>query len=229
MRHLTAIALVLFSTISTAGYGADFENGLAAANKGDYATALREWLPLAEQGDADAQFNLGQMYQMGWGVDKNYITAFDWYKKASAQGNPRAQYNLAHMYQNGWGVERDSQAAFKWYTVSAEQGDPFAQLNLGQIYRQRMKNYESAVKWYTLSAEQGVALAQYNLALLYGKGLGVKKDYATAHMWATISNQHGHREALGILEILDDNMTISQIRNAKKLLDECTRKNYINC
>lgn len=65
----------------------DFYTGLAAALRGDYATALQEWRPLAEQGDAKAQFNLGVMYNNGEGVAQDYITAHVWFNIAAAIGN----------------------------------------------------------------------------------------------------------------------------------------------
>jgi len=78
MRNLTAtlcltLAVLLFSP--TEGWSADFQRGYAAFQSGDYAIALREWTPLAKQGDADAQFNLGLMYANGDGVPRDYKTA----------------------------------------------------------------------------------------------------------------------------------------------------------
>ena len=70
---------------------ADFQKGLTAARSGDFATALREWRPLAEQGNAFAQSNLGVMYKYGQGVPQNYKTAIKWFRLAAKQGHPRAQ------------------------------------------------------------------------------------------------------------------------------------------
>ena len=66
---------------------ADYQKGLTAAQSGDFATALREWTPLAKQGDAFAQFNLGLMYDNGQGVPQDYKTAVKWYKLAAEQGH----------------------------------------------------------------------------------------------------------------------------------------------
>ena len=65
MRTLFIIPLVLMSLMSSPSWGGDFNKGLTAAQNGDFATALKEWKPLAEQGDADAQYNLGVMYRDG--------------------------------------------------------------------------------------------------------------------------------------------------------------------
>ena len=74
---------------------------------GDYSTALQEWKPLADQGDASAQTNLGVMYKFGQGVLQDYAEAVRWYRLAADQGDARAQLSLGVMYANGWGVLQD--------------------------------------------------------------------------------------------------------------------------
>ena len=78
-----------------------FQQGLAAAEKGDHQTAFQFWKPLAEQGYASAQFNLGVMYSKGEGVKQDDIEAVKWYRKAAEQGHKNAQYNLGVMYYDG--------------------------------------------------------------------------------------------------------------------------------
>jgi len=97
----------------------DFDKGLAAAQRGDFATALREWTPRAEQGDADAQLNLGRMYKKGDGVTQDYRTALKWYRLAAEQGILDAQTNLGAMYDNGQGVTKDYKVAVKWFRLAA--------------------------------------------------------------------------------------------------------------
>jgi uncharacterized protein len=112
----------------------DFDKGLAAAQSGDYQTALAEWLPLAEQGNAVAQFNLGVMYDDGEGVPQNDAEAVKWYKLAAEQGDADAQYNLGVMYDDGEGVPQNDAEAVKWYKLAADQGNAKAQSNLGVMY-----------------------------------------------------------------------------------------------
>ena len=100
-KTLITFFTFLFCLTSSVGWSADFQKGLAAAQKGDFATALREWTPLAEQGDNRAQYNLGLMYDNGDGVVQNYKTALKWYRLSAEQGNAFAQSNLGLMYQNG--------------------------------------------------------------------------------------------------------------------------------
>jgi len=82
----------------------DYEKGYTAYQSGDYATALHEWKPLAEQRDADAQCALGLMYQNGRGVTRDYKTAVKWFKLSAEQGFADGQSNLGAMYELGRGV-----------------------------------------------------------------------------------------------------------------------------
>jgi uncharacterized protein len=91
--------------------------------KGDFQAAYEEWLPLAELGDAEAQFNLGVMYDEGAGLDQDYAIAARWYRKAADQGFVDAQTNLGMMYYEGQGIPRDLAAAAEWFRRAASQGD----------------------------------------------------------------------------------------------------------
>ena len=93
-----AIVLVLALALPAPVLAADLETGGAAYDRGDYATALEEWRPLAEQGDADAQLGLGAMYFYGQGVPQDYAEAVKWYRLAAEQGQADAQIALGFMY-----------------------------------------------------------------------------------------------------------------------------------
>ena len=118
MKSLIKILLLLVITLSSTAFGDD---ALAAYNKGDYKTAMRLWKPLAEQGDASAQYNLGLMYRNGKGVPEDDKQAVKWYRLAAEQGFTNAQYNLGVMYANGSGVSEDDKQAVKWYRLASEQ------------------------------------------------------------------------------------------------------------
>ena len=96
-----------------------FEDGFTAVQRGDYAAALKLWKPLADQGDALAQLNLGLMYSTGEGVPQDYVEAVKWTRKAADQGLAQAQFNLGVMYSKGQGVPQDYVEAHKWYNLSA--------------------------------------------------------------------------------------------------------------
>ena len=139
MKNLTRIIsltlAVFFGSVGTS-WGADFNKGVAAAQSGDFATALREWTPLAKQGDADAQYSLGVMYEKGEGVAKDNKAAVKWYTLAAEQGLADAQFNLGVMYVNGTGVIKDNVYAHLWWNIAASSGDEDASENRDIIAEQ---------------------------------------------------------------------------------------------
>ena len=129
----------------------------------------------AEQGNMDAQYNLGRYYEWIWEVDgtKDYEEAIKWYTKAEEQGDKRSQARLGFCYFWGHGVKQDLKEAVKWYTKSAEQGDVKAQCYLANCYENGLgvpKDKKEAIKWYTkaLDGDTG-GEAQYNLNKLKSK------------------------------------------------------------
>ena len=113
---------------------ADYAAGVAAYKQGDFAGALREIRPLAEEGDGDSQYGLGLLYKSGRGVARDDGQAVKWFRKSAGQGNAKGQYGLANMYRAGRGVGQDHAQAVKWYRKAAEQGQINAQHNLGLMY-----------------------------------------------------------------------------------------------
>jgi len=147
----------------------------------------------AEQGDADAQFMLGNLYDTGAGVPRDlaqaaacFRKAAEQYRKAAEKGDAHAQAGLGDLYREGHGVPRDyTQAAF-WLRKAAEQGDAEAQFSLGDLYysgRGVSQDYTQAAAWFRKAAEQGYAAAQSMLGYLYLDGQGVPQDYAEAYFW----------------------------------------------
>jgi TPR repeat protein len=142
---------------------ADFETGMDAYQRGNYATALSEWRPLAEEGDAQAQLHLGVLYANGDGVPQNYANAHQWYEQAAAQGYAMAQYNLGLLYDNGDGVPQDYAKARQWYEQAAARGYPMAQTNLGVLYRSGHgvpQNDVRAYMWFSLAAARSTGNLQ---------------------------------------------------------------------
>jgi TPR repeat protein len=129
IKHtLTALVfgVALLLTSGGSGYAQDFQKGVEAAEKGDFATALREWRPLAEQGDAVAQYNLGLMYKKGDGVPQDDKEAVRWCRKSAEQGNVNAQFALGAMYGLGEGVLQDNVYAHMWLNIAASNGNATA-------------------------------------------------------------------------------------------------------
>jgi len=120
-RTLTPIVFVLSLLFWPALVQADFQAGVDAYDQGDYATALKEMQPLAEQGDADAQFNLGVMYENGQGVPQDDGEAARWFRLAAEQGESAAQTKLGLLYEQGRGVLQDYVQAHMWVNLAAAQ------------------------------------------------------------------------------------------------------------
>ena len=113
---------------------------------------------LAQQGNADAQFKLGMLYQQGIGFPQDYKTAVKWYKLAAKQGNADAQNNLGNMYSEGQGVPQDYKTAVKWYTLAAKQGYAGAQFGLGHMYKEGRgvpRDYVRAHMWFNIATSFG--------------------------------------------------------------------------
>jgi TPR repeat protein len=117
MKFIRIMVLPLLLTMHGLASGG-INTGHTAYSQGNYDAALQEWRPLAEQGNAGAQLNLGFMYDNGFGVPQDYKEAIKWYRRAAEQGNDRAQYNLGLMYDNGDGVPQDYVQAHMWYDIA---------------------------------------------------------------------------------------------------------------
>ena len=155
-------------------------------NEKEAAAGLTELKRAAENGDVEAQYELGNMYSFGIRVAKDDSEAAKWYRKAAEQGNVVAQRFLGYAYSNGEGVTQDKIEAIKWYRKAAEQGDDVAQRNLAIIYSRGegvTQNYSEAIKWYRKAAEQGNTGAQLTLGHMYSEGKGITQDYEEAIKW----------------------------------------------
>jgi TPR repeat protein len=140
----------------------------------------------ARQGDANAQYSLGNMYRKGQGVPQDHAQAVRWFREAAGQGDTKAQFNLAFMYAHGQGVPQDYAEAVHWARQAAEQGYAKAQYILGVSYGRGNgvpQDYTEAVRWYRKAADQGDAYGQYGLGFSYAQGNGVPQDYTEAVRW----------------------------------------------
>jgi len=174
-----AILVVLAVTWTpVAAVSGPFEDGRDAAERGDYKTAMSLWRPLAEQGDAAAQYSLGVLYERGQGVRQDDVEAVKWYRLAAKQGDAKAQSNLGLMYANGDGVPQDHAEAGKWFRLAAVQGNAEALSNLGYMYghgRGIQQDYVLAHIWFTLAASRFPPGEEHDNA---AKG----QDWAAKHM-----------------------------------------------
>lgn len=199
------VALVACMTLATAfalGFEAraqDYAAGLEAYDRGDFQEAVRILQPLAEGGDARAQYGLGKILETGSGpVPADPGKAVFWYGKAAEQGVAAAQNNLALMYAEGRGVAQDkTQAAALWETA-ARGGHPQAQFNMGLLFYRGEgveRDAAAATAWFGRAAENGLAEAQFAVAEMHRLGLGVSQDNRKALGWYQMAAAQGHEAA----------------------------------
>ncbi len=153
------------ATLFGAGlWATDFESAKRAYDQKDYATAFKEFTPLADHGQAEAQLYLGKMYMIGQGVLKDPDKAIKWFKASADQGNADAQFFLGSYYLL---PQRDVPEGVKWMRFSAEQGNKDAQFVLGKAYLQGLQDFArdpvQAEMWLRLAAKDNLEFYQNEL------------------------------------------------------------------
>lgn len=140
---------------AAAGPAEDLAAAEVAYGRGDFGQVLALIRPLADSGNATAQYNLGTMYSRGAGVPQDLAEAVRWYRKAADQGNVAAMHNLGAMYVTGRGAPQDFAEGARWLRNAADRGDPVAQYNLAVMHENGQgmpKDYVQAYKWYGVAA-----------------------------------------------------------------------------
>ncbi len=140
----------------------------------------------AEQGDAEAQWQLGDCFRLGTGIEKDDKQAVKWYRKAAEQSNAEGQWNIGCCYLYGVGVVTDEKQAVEWLRKAAEQNNAEGQYHLGCCYSYGAgveKDDKQAVSWYRKAAEQNNAAGQWNIGDCYQYGWGIEKDEKQAAEW----------------------------------------------
>lgn len=169
-RSLSAISLMILVGFLALGPDTGTLLGNAWADEPEDGSP-EYYLKLAQEGDADAQYTLANIYRNGQGVSQDPVEAAKWMRKAADNGNIRAQNDLGVMYTAGEGVRQDEGQAVKWFTKSADQGNADAQYLLGIMYADGWgvaKDESEAVKWYRKSADQGHQNAKARLKEMEG-------------------------------------------------------------
>ena len=211
LRDFRAIALAAALAGATAGVaalvatpaaGADFFAGYEAFQRGDYETARVQWSRLALQGDVDAQYNLGTLYENGLGVTADADMAARWYRAAAGRRLDLARLALARLQRSGAFEPEPEEDQIKLLEAAARRGLAEAQYELGVAYDRGLgvtQNHATAAGWYQRAAEQGLTDAQYNLAALYDEGLGTQRDFAQAREWYIRAADAGQPRAMNNL------------------------------
>jgi len=171
--------LLLIPAFAISAWAGPLEDADAAYQRGEHATAARIYQTLADQGNANAQNRLGDLYYNGLGVPQDYAKALSLYRRAAEQGQISAQDKLGPMYLNGRGTRQDFNEARKWFRRAAALGSASAQFGLGEMYLRGQGGEQdllTAARWYSRAAEQGHAKAQYALGVMYQLGGGIRRS-----------------------------------------------------
>jgi len=199
MKSLRKIGVSLACVAVVCGAALAWQMYRENADERKLAEEARIWRVRAEQGDVEAEANLGHLYSIGKGVLQDYAEALRWYRKAADQGYAKGEDGLAFMYSHGQGVPQDYGEALRWYRKAAEQGDAKGQYDLGVMYyygRGVPQDYAQAIRWYRKAVDQGYAKAQYSLGIMYYYGRGVPQDRPEAIRWYRKAADQGDDDAL---------------------------------
>ncbi|MGH1460614.1 MAG: tetratricopeptide repeat protein [Neptuniibacter sp.] len=208
MKKNILFAASLFLSINvTHVLAADLGKGTLAFEKQDYATAFDELNSLAKEGDPDALNMIGQMYENGWGIDKNVKKAKRYYRRGASLGHMGSVNSLRALKDQEYKVE------LKTVIPAAETGDASAQNRLGVMAEfgyGMTRSPDLALQWYLKAADQGLVAAQHNIGRCYNFGTGVEQNFIEAERWYRKAAEQGHTDAMFFLGTLYSNSHGSQ-------------------
>ena len=202
------LSLTFLFLFSGSVYGDDFQDAADAYKRKDYKEAHRLLLPLAEQGDPEAQYQLGNMYANGEGVPQDYKEAVKWYRLSAEQGNASAQNNIYRLAKN------NVPEALQFCIQKAKQGDEKAKAILYDLAK---KNVPEALQVLVKDAKDGIDEAQNKLGEVYSQGLGLPQSYLDAHMWFNLSGSQGNKGAIRNRNRMERKMSPEQIVQAQEM------------
>ncbi|WP_421784200.1 tetratricopeptide repeat protein [Kiloniella litopenaei] len=198
MRIIISWVTIVFLAVPSfvqSSFAQDFDKALSAYLDGEYAVALKEFHKLAELGDGEAQFYLGEMYVVGQGVERNLFRARKWFLRASERGNFDADSRLALLYESGLGGEQSDTLALYHARRGADNNNAASQANLAKFYEKGSvgvaQSDEDALKWYLLAAYKGFTPAYLGLGRVYEK-IGEIDD---AKLWYQLAIDEGDEDA----------------------------------
>ncbi len=219
-RLLLVLAVLLQATSLAAAQS--FEDGLAALRSDNAPRAEEIWLALADQGDGQAQYALGTLYEQGHpGVPQDVAKAIIWYQKSVEQGIPSAENNLALIYATGRGVERDPANALNLWLSAANKGHVQAQYNAGLAFFRGSgveRDIGRASQLFQQAAAGGLADSQYALAQMYRLGIGVERNAQTSLFWYEQAAAQGH---------VSSQTEADELRQAGIVLDDAAEKTMV--
>jgi len=221
MVSLRALA-ILAAACALAGAPAvagPIEDGIAAFQRGDFATAKSKFEPLAVSGDPVAQYYLGDLI-VRFAAPPHKPEGVVWLQQAAQAGVPDAMNELARILSEGRIVAKNDARANELFMQAASLGHLPAYNNLGLRAAQGIGRPApdplDASEWFRLAADQGFAESQFNLAVMYVNGDGVKRDLVEGYKWLTLAMKQGHAAATQQRPLVARQMTAAEIQDGEK-------------
>lgn len=231
MKQLQLVLLCI-ALIGGSAHAGPFEAGLSALDRAHYATAMRAWLKLANEGAAEAQNNVGHLYEQGFGVSQNYTEAMNWYRQAADQGLAEAQHNMGMLYYHGYGVAENHRTAAKWFKRAALQELVDSEYMLGLAYHEGKGvelNYQLAKHWFKKGALKAYGNAQFMYAFMLQAGAAEKSKPFEALAWSEVARLNGQAATSDIADIAKLKLDDQQIVAAEMAARGCVESGYSDC
>jgi len=209
-KFITCV-VALIASVSTA-YAVEFEVerdafevALEAARSGNYEAAFTAWLPLAQGGDREAQYNIGLMYRRGDFVAQDDVEAARWFLEAAELGLPIAQCQMGYMFANGYGLSKDLLKGAQWSGLSAKNGSDDGQRMLAAI--------ATELGWSYMGGEESFDY-----------------DLVSSCMWFTIGAENGDKHAVSMVDSICGSLEFSgEAGGVEALKARCVRSGYHDC
>ena len=249
-RYALSALIFIFLSIN-AVLAEPFLAGINAIDRNHYATAFRSFKPMAEKGIAEAQNNIGFLYQNGFGVKRSYANAITWYTRAAEQGLAEAEHNLGMLNYQGYGLSQNFTIAKRWFSRAADKNLGPSHYMLGLIFYNgdsAAKNPERARIHFRDGSKAGDAKSQYmySYMLLAGEGKkpsssssrfgplfnqegATEKEYKLALLWSQLSARNGHEDAKELVEYARLHVDLDEIKISESLVDICLETQYKKC
>ncbi len=218
MKYRVITTVIAGAVIATSTVSAEDQNFVNRA----YTSVTK----LAQQGNPNALFSLGEMNYLGIGQKKNYKMAVEYFSQAANKGHTKAAFNLGSMYYGGNGVDKSIETALKWFTKAAEQDDAKSMLYLASIYENDLSEHSKAFRWYSKAAALGYPQAQFATALLYESGKGVKKSMKKAILFYEKASDQAHAQAQ--YNLANIYLNGNTIQKDEKMAKDLMQRSYMN-
>lgn len=197
-----------------------------SCTKGFVCTSIEECLPLAQQGNAEAQYILGLYYSVGKGVKQDKQKSENWYILAAQNGDEEAQSTLA-MQCN---IDDCTPEKLKWLRKEAKYGFTVAQEALAFLYMEGKhveQNYRKAFALYELAAKLSSSRAPYHLAYMYEEGKGVKQDKSKAFAWYSLGSDRGDTDSMEVKQELLETLSSDELKKGQEIYVQY-KERYVN-